>query len=68
MQTTAFLSIPEIAKALGISRITAYRHAEAGTIPSVRVGARRLVPASYLQSLEDEALVAIMSIKANGEK
>ena len=68
MLGATFFSIPEIAKALGISRITAYRHAAAGTIPSVKIGARRLVPASYLQSLEAKAQAAASPNKATGEK
>ena len=65
---TAFLSISELSKALGISRIGAYRHVEAGTIPSVRVGSRRLIPASYLASLETEAFSKVSPTKANEEK
>ena len=68
MPDAIFFSIPEIANALGISRITAYRHVEAGTIPSVRVGARRLVPSSYLQSLEDQALASITPKKPSEER
>jgi excisionase family DNA binding protein len=59
MLANSFLSIQETAKALGISRISAYRHVEAGTIPSVRVGSRRLVPASYLSTLENEAFATL---------
>lgn len=64
----AFLSIQETAKALGISRISAYRHVEAGTIPSVRVGSRRLIPASYLATLETEAFSSLSPSKANEER
>jgi excisionase family DNA binding protein len=51
-----FLPISEVANILGISCITVYRHAEAGTIPSVKIGSRRLVPAAFLAELEARAL------------
>ena len=38
------LSIVEAAKFLGISRARIYEHVQAGDIPSVRDGRRRLVP------------------------
>ena len=67
MLTASFLSIQETAKSLGISRISAYRYVEAGTIPSVRVGARRLVPVSYLTSLETQAFSKVSPNTANEE-
>lgn len=39
-------SIPEAAEALGIGRTLAYRELDAGRLRSVKVGRRRLVPAS----------------------
>lgn len=55
----------EIARlALGISRATIYRYAEAGTIPTIKVGTRIRVPVEQLialiespraQALRDEA-------------
>jgi excisionase family DNA binding protein len=51
-----FLSIRQVAEALSISEITCYRHVETGLIPSVKLGARRLVPAEFLYKLEAEAL------------
>jgi excisionase family DNA binding protein len=56
MLANSFLSIPEVADILGISCITAYRHAEAGMIPSVKIGSRRLVPRVFLTNLEAKAL------------
>ena len=64
----SFFSVSEIAKALGISLITAYRHVATGVIPSVLVGSRRLVPAAYLKSLESEAFSAGSSQLPNLEE
>jgi excisionase family DNA binding protein len=54
----SFISIPEVAKALGISRISAYRYAETGTIPSIKLGSRRLVPAVFVENLAAKAFAA----------
>ena len=51
-----FLSIRQVAEALSLSEITCYRHVEAGLIPSIKIGGRRLVPAEFLCKLEAEAL------------
>lgn len=52
--TDTFMTVPEIARALRVSRMTVYRLVEAGTLPSVRVGRSIRVPRSaydaYLQS------------------
>jgi len=50
-----FLSVPEFASVIGVSRITAYRHVESGKVPSVLVGRRRLIPVRYLETLESSA-------------
>jgi len=44
-------SVEEAAQALGISRNSAYAYVKNGTIPSVRVGARLLVPKGALDRL-----------------
>jgi excisionase family DNA binding protein len=62
-----FFSVRETAERLSVSPITIYRAVEGGRIPCARVGTRRLVPASWLEALESEAL-AVVSQPAIGEE
>jgi excisionase family DNA binding protein len=53
------LSVVEAARALGISRASAYSAIHEGRIPAIRVSKRRLVvPVSALRRLLDEAGVS----------
>ena len=45
------LDLPELAAKLGVSRTSIYRWAKDGTIPSVRLGRRVLVPRAALEDL-----------------
>jgi excisionase family DNA binding protein len=45
------LTIPEVAKRLGISRTLAYEAARRGELPVIRIGKRVLVPAGALERL-----------------
>jgi excisionase family DNA binding protein len=45
------LTVPEVAEALGISRMSAYTAVRAGVIPSIRIGRRVLVPRAALAQL-----------------
>jgi excisionase family DNA binding protein len=47
-RTARTVSVQEAAELLGISRNHAFRCVQRGEIPSVRVGRRVLIPASYL--------------------
>lgn len=51
-----FLSKSELCENLGISLPTCNRQLKAGKIPSVKVGARVLIPSSFLASLEKQAV------------
>jgi excisionase family DNA binding protein len=44
-------SVPEAGKVLGISRGAAYAAAKAGTLPTIRIGKRILVPNDALEKL-----------------
>jgi excisionase family DNA binding protein len=45
------VSVPEAARLLGVSRMTAYSAVREGTIPSLRIGRRVLVPRAALDQL-----------------
>lgn len=45
------ISVEEAARVLGISRGTAYSHARDGSLPTVRLGRRLLVPKAALEKL-----------------
>jgi excisionase family DNA binding protein len=49
------VTVPEAAKLLGVSRMTAYTAVRDGTIPSLRIGRRLLVPRAALERLLDGA-------------
>jgi excisionase family DNA binding protein len=44
-------SVPEAGRRLGIGRTTAYRLAADGTLPTMRLGGRIVVPRSQLERL-----------------
>ncbi len=48
---TPTVTVPVAAQVLGISRATAYEGVAAGTIPSVRIGRRLLVPVAAIRRL-----------------
>ncbi|MEL7564982.1 MAG: helix-turn-helix domain-containing protein [Dehalobacterium sp.] len=58
------LSVAEAAKLMpGVNRQSIYRWAREGTIPSVRVGTKRiLIPAAAIQKMVDDAMKS-MNIK-----
>jgi excisionase family DNA binding protein len=45
------ISVEEAARRLGIARSTAYQYVRTGALPSVRLGARLLVPTAALEQL-----------------
>ena len=47
----ASVSPAELASLTGLSEINVYRKVKAGTIPSMKLGARRLIPASFFLPL-----------------
>ena len=51
-------SVPEVAKLLGLSRASTYEAVRIGSIPSLKVGRRILIPKSALQELLDRHSVA----------
>jgi excisionase family DNA binding protein len=53
--TKLTLTVPEAAGLLGISRMSAYTAVREGTIPSLKIGRRVLVPRAALDRLLDQA-------------
>jgi len=45
------LSVPDAARVLGISRLSAYRAASRGEIPTLRLGKRLVVPKAALEEM-----------------
>jgi excisionase family DNA binding protein len=61
------LTVLEVAKALGLSRMAAYSAVRAGVIPSIRIGRRVLVPRVALDRLMEPATLAVSRQAASGE-
>ena len=51
-------SVPEVAKLLGLSRASTYEAVRIGSIPSITIGRRILIPKVALQELLDRHSVA----------
>jgi len=52
MSLKTFISVKEASFNLGISTVTCYRWTKAGVLPSIKLGNRRLIPASILEDLQ----------------
>ena len=57
-QARLVFSVQEISRLLGLSRASTYEAVRAGSIPSIKVGRRILIPKSALQELIDRHSVA----------
>jgi excisionase family DNA binding protein len=51
------VTVNDAAKALGIGRVTLYKHIKSGAIETVRLGGRRLVKVESLRRLAGAELV-----------
>jgi len=58
-----FVSVAELMVSTGISRSSINRQIKAGTIPSVRIGSRILIPCSYLETLKATAEAKTKEVK-----
>ena len=54
----AVYTVTQVAKLLGLSRASAYARVQDGSIPSVRIGSRILIPRKAFERLLDSANVA----------
>ena len=50
------MSVPEAARSLGIGRNQGYEAVRAGTIPSVKIGKRLLVPVVALERMLEKSV------------
>lgn len=51
-----FCSLEEVSKVFRVSRATAYRMAERGNIPCLRIGRRMIVPKEHLVRWIDQSI------------
>ena len=51
-----YLTIPELAKIFGLSRIAVYNKVRKGEIPAERVGRNFAIPRSFLKSIEKKTI------------
>ena len=56
-----YATVAETAVRLRLHRITVYKLTARGLIPSVKVGARRLVPLSYFDELAASAKASVVA-------
>ena len=56
-QARLVFSVQEISRLLGLSRASTYEAVRVGSLPSIKVGRRILIPKSALQELLDRHLV-----------
>lgn len=56
-----FLSVPQVARLLGTSKMTIYRAIAAGEFPAVRIRGRLIIPARALDAMV-EAVVAEQTV------
>jgi excisionase family DNA binding protein len=51
MVKNEYISIPELAKILGISRIAVYKKVKTGIIPAQKIGRNYAIPKKYIQNV-----------------
>jgi len=56
MKDKKYVSIPELARVLGISRIALYKKVKLGEIKAVKIGRNYAIPERYLDSIRGKTL------------
>ncbi len=51
MKKESYLTIPELAKILGMSRIAVFKKVKAGEIPAIRVGRNYVIPKKFIDDI-----------------
>jgi excisionase family DNA binding protein len=64
--TPRFLSVPQVARMLGMSPMTLYRAIAEGKFPAVRIRGRLIVPIAVLESMADIAIAEQTVVDAAG--
>jgi len=69
MKEESYLTIPELAKVLGMSRIAVFKKVKSGEIPAIRVGRNYAIPMKSLGNIfghplsEDEKMKIDQAVK-----
>ncbi|MEM9043478.1 MAG: helix-turn-helix domain-containing protein [Pseudomonadota bacterium] len=50
-----FLSVPEVARKMGVHRNTVLNYIKKGAVPSTRLGRKILIPRTFIQKMKAEA-------------
>ena len=53
---SAYITIPELAKILGLSRIAIFKKVKKGTIKAVKIGRNYAIPRAYVDSMLGKTL------------
>ena len=56
MREPEYITIPQLAKLLGISRIAVYKRVKNGQIEATRIGKNYLIPKKYINALLGKSL------------
>jgi len=56
MENSGYISIPQLAKILGISRIAVYKKVKKGQIKAIRIGRSFAIPRKYLTDITGKTL------------
>lgn len=56
MENSEYISIPQLAKTLGISRIAVYKKVKKGQIKAIRIGRSFAIPRKYLTDITGKTL------------
>jgi excisionase family DNA binding protein len=63
MKKEKYISIPQLAKMLGISRIAVFKKVKKGQIKAIRIGRNYAIPTKYIIDILGNALTAKEKIK-----
>ncbi len=66
MEETGYISIPELAKLLGLSRIAVYQKVKSGKIKAIRIGRNFAIPGKYVEEIMGKELGASQKQKIEG--
>jgi len=56
MKKSQYVTIPQLAKILGLSRVAVYRKVKKGQIKAVRIGRNYAIPKKYIMNILGKAL------------